>query len=67
MKLPPDVEEKAVRDASNISDDVARLAQWFCSQGEGFIPGEDLFDGNHRLQKLPLLRVKQNHRSRKDR
>jgi hypothetical protein len=53
MRLPPDVEEKAVSDASNMGDNVVRSAQWFCMQREGLFPGEDLFDGNHGHQSRP--------------
>jgi hypothetical protein len=38
-QLSPELERQAVTEAANMSDDVARLAQWFCLQCEGFFPG----------------------------
>ena len=52
-QLSPELERKAVTEAAEMSDDVAKLAQWFCLQCEGFFPGEDLFDATGRSRTCP--------------
>jgi len=43
--------DKRIRQ-QGVSDEVARLAQWFCLKCEGIFPGEQLFDRVEKGERL---------------